>query len=632
MADITISQPPARKRRFGRPMSDVPLSRLLAITFGLLTAIGIGLVLTLMFTANVRNTYSLLNARAVETIDSLDRVIAAYMEPPQITVASIAGQISKGEVDFYDDDQVLQVLRGAITANRMVVVLFVVDENFEGRGAFRQGDQFRFVRKDVLENPAAKQAFSRVNPRGSGVWGPLVYEQGSLHANVGHPIIIDGEFKGHVVAAVPLPRLSVLTKEIGNSITGTPFILGGQQDVLAHPSLAVPELAPSPNDFPDDVSIATDATGRAPPDEIFKVKTFSDPVLRGFSARDPKEDDAAFGPGDKVWYSDVSLDTEDHFVLWKSINKYADRPWVIGVHYPRDTIDGEIERLYGSAFVGFMLLLFATALAAVVGRRMGKPFAQLNTMAGRVTSLDFDHVKPMEPSRVREFNEASQTLNRMVDALRAFAAYVPRTLVQRLVESGVDAARSEERQVTVMFTDVVGFTHLSEHMTAAETAHFLNEHFAIMCAAVEETGGTVDKFMGDGMMAFWGAPDATEDHAVRACRSALAMRKALEADNRKREERGEPPVHVRVGIHTGPAIVGNIGTRERINYTIVGDTVNVTQRLEALGKVVGPNDAFVALLSAENVAVLPDDVGRTPLSAFQVPGRDAPIQVYQLDA
>ena len=106
------------------------------------------------------------------------------------------------------------------------------------------------------------------------------------------------------------------------------------------------------------------------------------------------------------------------------------------------------------------------------------------------------------------------------------------------------------------------------------------------------TDGTVDKFLGDGMMAFWGAPVPQPDHAERAVRSALLIR------DRMREIGGEPSLRLRLGLHTGTALVGNIGARERLNYTLVGDTVNVTQRLEQLGKEIAPTKPIVILASA----------------------------------
>ena len=159
-----------------------------------------------------------------------------------------------------------------------------------------------------------------------------------------------------------------------------------------------------------------------------------------------------------------------------------------------------------------------------------------------------------------------------------------------------DVVASRQIEVTVLFTDIVGFSRLAEQLDAAHAASLLNQHFELLAGCVGETDGTVDKFLGDGMMAFWGAPVPQPDHAARAVRAALLIRDRLRAID------GFPPLRLRLGLHTGPALVGNIGARDRLNYTLVGDTVNVTQRLEQLGKEIAPDDTIVILASAATAA------------------------------
>ncbi|HEX6011788.1 MAG TPA: adenylate/guanylate cyclase domain-containing protein, partial [Geminicoccaceae bacterium] len=141
---------------------------------------------------------------------------------------------------------------------------------------------------------------------------------------------------------------------------------------------------------------------------------------------------------------------------------------------------------------------------------------------------------------------------------------------------------------------------------------------------VGETEGTVDKFLGDGMMAFWGAPVPQPDHAERAVRAALLIR-----DRLARVE-GSPPLRLRLGVHTGPALVGNIGARDRLNYTLVGDTVNVAQRLEQLGKEVAPADPIVILASDDAAAHAHGLCEVEPLGPRQLRGRDETVEVFRL--
>ena len=151
-------------------------------------------------------------------------------------------------------------------------------------------------------------------------------------------------------------------------------------------------------------------------------------------------------------------------------------------------------------------------------------------------------------------------------------------------QAGDDITVSHERVMTVMFTDIRGFSTLAEHMDAKDIADLLNRHFQLLSSCIEAEGGTIDKFIGDSVMAFWGAPEQIPDHAERALRAARAIQRAVIADNRRRRETGEPILAARAGLYTGPVVVGNIGSLSRVNYTVVGDTVNVASRIEALSK------------------------------------------------
>jgi len=210
--------------------------------------------------------------------------------------------------------------------------------------------------------------------------------------------------------------------------------------------------------------------------------------------------------------------------------------------------------------------------------------------------------------------------------------YEPKTLVKRLMGRGeAHDLASVERKVTVLFTDIAGFTGLSETMPAAEIADFLNNHFTLVAKCVEAEGGTVDKYIGDSVMAFWGAPEPQHDHAERACRAALAVSVALKSDNEARSQEGKPPVHMRIGVHTGDVIVGNIGAPGRINYTIVGDTVNTANRLEQLCKEVcaGSPEASI-LVSGATAAALGPGFAPASVGEHRLRGRHETVEVYRL--
>jgi adenylate cyclase len=189
----------------------------------------------------------------------------------------------------------------------------------------------------------------------------------------------------------------------------------------------------------------------------------------------------------------------------------------------------------------------------------------------------------------------------------------------------------EERDVTVLFTDIVGFTALSEELKPTEVARLLNEHFSLVDECVAREGGLVDKYIGDSVMAFWGAPERHPDHAIRACRAASAIIESVEKDNLRRRESGLPVVRVRIGIHSGPVVVGDIGTPVRLNYTVIGDTVNTAQRIEALAReLVDERAEAAALVSGETARQVTDQSQLEALGVHHLRGRLHSIDVHRL--
>jgi adenylate cyclase len=153
--------------------------------------------------------------------------------------------------------------------------------------------------------------------------------------------------------------------------------------------------------------------------------------------------------------------------------------------------------------------------------------------------------------------------------------------------------------LTVMFTDLENYTGFSRDRPADETAAYLNTLLARIGPAIEASGGTIDKYIGDAIMAFWGAPEPRADHAAAACRAACSIAELVTAFNRERRARGLDACRMRIGLHTGPVVVGNIGFEGRMDYTIIGEVVNMAQRLEQAGRrLLGDGEEVIVLMSA----------------------------------
>ena len=206
-----------------------------------------------------------------------------------------------------------------------------------------------------------------------------------------------------------------------------------------------------------------------------------------------------------------------------------------------------------------------------------------------------------------------------------FGQYVPPELVDEMSEDPASYIRdAEERELTVLFSDVRGFTTLSEGLTPKELSSLMNEFLSELTRVIHDHRGTIDKYMGDAIMAFWGAPVKDPDHAKHALTAGLAMIERMYALQDVFEERGWPRLYIGVGLNTGNMSVGNMGSRFRTAYTVIGDEVNLGSRLEGLTKEYG-----VELIVGENTKnVLPDYVFRE-LDLVRVKGKHKPIGIYQ---
>lgn len=211
----------------------------------------------------------------------------------------------------------------------------------------------------------------------------------------------------------------------------------------------------------------------------------------------------------------------------------------------------------------------------------------------------------------------------------AFGKFIPPDVVAEIAASRDGFhARVERREITILFSDVRDFTTLSESMPAERVVETLNEYLTEMVAALFEHGGTLDKYIGDGIMAFFGAPLDDPDHAASACRAALAMRERLHALNDAWEAEGRPRLEAGIGLHTGEAVVGFVGdAARRVDYTAIGDAVNLASRIEGLTK---DADAWI-LLSGDTVRRLGEGWQVRPLGERTVKGRGRAVEVFALD-
>ncbi len=209
----------------------------------------------------------------------------------------------------------------------------------------------------------------------------------------------------------------------------------------------------------------------------------------------------------------------------------------------------------------------------------------------------------------------------------AFSTYLAPAVVKQLIDSPKSLELGgEERDITAFFSDVQGFTSISESLTPSELVELLNEFLTEMTDVILDNQGTVDKFEGDAIIALFGAPITLANHAEAACMSCIDMQQRLVKLRRKWRSEGKPELHMRIGLASGPAVVGNMGSKSRMDYTMMGDTVNTAARLEGVNKIYG----IFTLISDTTKRAAGDGIVTREIDAINVVGKEVPITVYEI--
>ncbi len=271
-------------------------------------------------------------------------------------------------------------------------------------------------------------------------------------------------------------------------------------------------------------------------------------------------------------------------------------------------------------------IIVSLFLTTWIGFAIAKPIEDLSRTARNLGQLKLVR-EPMTKSVIHEVDELGNAIRSMHTGISSFLRYVPQDLLRRYMSSGQTATiDSELTEVTILFADVKDFTSLSERIEPMILVRQLNEFLETISVSILEHNGTVDKYIGDAVMAFWNAPIRVTGHAREACSCVLEFSPRMAALQNKWLSEGLIPMKIRVGLHTGEAIVGNLGSSVRLNYTIIGDAVNLASRLEGLNKAYGTSN----LISETTRSMAGFEFLTRPVDIVAVKGKNAPIQVHEL--
>ena len=406
------------------------------------------------------------------------------------------------------------------------------------------------------------------------------------------PIDVYQERQGVLAIIIEYTRLSHFLSQLEVGSTGTAFIFDGSGELVA-----------APDKNADELHAAQGREALLPPAQMALARA-------GQEGRK------------QAWRRRLTFDGAAYEV---ALTPLPFPGWSLATVIPEAEFLGPVEATLRRLIIGLAAgALLAAALSAVLARSViAAPLTRVVGEIRHVENFALDQVR-RHPSRLAEIASLSTAIAEMAAGLSAFRKFIPADLVRLLLRQGVEAQPGGSIQhLTVMFIDIAGFTGLSERM-GDRLVPLLSAYLDLTSEVIVANGGTIDKFIGDAVMAFWGAPTPQHDHALLCCRAALACRTALESSGLA-DDRGQL-LQIRIGINSGRMLVGNIGSELRLNYTVIGDAVNVASRLEGANKLYETQ----ILIGAETQRLVDGVMITREIDRIAVYGKTEGLAVYEL--
>ena len=312
--------------------------------------------------------------------------------------------------------------------------------------------------------------------------------------------------------------------------------------------------------------------------ELVPIEELSDPHIAAFLRQMPP--DLIPSSVHDMVRIDFSQDGIHYLGGYRCLSTEDTPNWLICILMPEDDVLADVRRSNRQMlWIGMIVLTLAVLGSLTIARQVARPLEQLTGQVAAVGRLQFE-ARPVPHSIIQEVDDLAAATEEMKAGLRSYQKYVPADLVRTLSEAGQEAKPGgESRTVTIYFSDIADFTPVAEGLPPALLVEHLGEYLKTQSDEILATQGTVDKYIGDSIMAFWGAPRPNAQHALSACTTALRNQQKLQELRGKWKKEGKPLFYTRIGVHTGEVVVGNIGSESRLNYTVMGDAVNLASRL-----------------------------------------------------
>lgn len=433
------------------------------------------------------------------------------------------------------------------------------------------------------------------------VWLGIYYYQLTGHQGTGVSTPVfknDGSLLGVVNLQIRLENLQKLVEQTKVSQNSAVFIISTEGKVIAYPHL----------DLLDRPSLLNIHELKTAPWVIKSFDLFNQTHQHNF---------------------DFDFDQKKYLATYKFLASFGKEQWMIGIVTPADDFISNLNRTHIiTLFINFLILIFGITAVSILTTRVVRPLKKITREIVRIKNFDLEGREKIV-SRIKEISYIADALYSMKKGLRTFQRYIPATLVRQLIETGEDARiGGVKKPLAILFSDIKDFTTIAEKVDPDILTPHICHYFDELSHIIVLNNGTIDKYIGDAIMAFWGAPQAIDKPSLHAAKAALRCIARSAQLNKQWQAEGKPVLFTRIGIHLGDAIVGNFGSSERINYTAVGDATNVASRLEGINKLYDTQ----IIVSDSVYQHIKNDFMLRMIDCVTVKGKHDPNYIYELIA
>lgn len=457
---------------------------------------------------------------------------------------------------------------------------------------------------DVSFDPRVRPWYVLVKQEKRTIWTDIYFYQ-HLHdrgVTTATPVFKDGQFYGAVAISINLNYLTKIIKNQKVTTNGYAFLITREGKLIAYPNMKM---------FTDLLTSHQQLDG---------IDAHSIPLIANTLEQYKKRGKKRL----TLLYSDKN---KNYLVSYTPVKAFKAYGWLVGVVVPRSDFTAELKKLnLITLYISLIILALGILLISRLVNHIIRPLKLLVKETENIKHFNLDEDIQIA-SHIKEIIHLRDSIHSMKIGLKLFQRYIPKVLVKQLIDSGEDVRIGGVRKnLTVFFSDIAHFTTFAEKTEPNMLMEQMGEYFEELTQIIISEKGTIDKYIGDAIMAFWGAPltDTTPCH--HAANAALRCQKRLDELNAAWQQKGYAVFFTRIGIHMGDAIVGNLGSSERVNYTAIGDTINTASRLESINK----NYKTKIIVSETVYQQIKDQFVLRRIDCVVVKGRSQSSFIYEL--